>query len=381
MDFDYVVAPLLLLLAGVVVVWLAVGRLLSLKSKAFRFWRRIAEEFIFTVVILIAAVLAGIASYNAVAHHWFHAHNPPPGEFYLVNGHRMRMECVGSGTPTIILESGLGTDALVWGAVQPALAKTTRVCSYDRAGLGWSDAVAGPRDAVHIAAQLHELLLQANVSGPLVLMGHSIAGVYLRETLTRYPEQIVGLVLVDSSTPYQHRNPAMKVAEAKLPSIGPQLLLYRTALILGLPRLFGNCSRTLPGFDAHAGSLEAETACAPSVVTAIREEDGVEESNRETEHTGPFGALPILIFSRDPAWNLPKENPPQPQVEYQQAWSQLQEDLKKLSTRSRRIIVRGSGHTIQLYRPDPIVKEVPLFIEQIRSTAPQTASYGSTITE
>jgi pimeloyl-ACP methyl ester carboxylesterase len=380
-DFDYAVAPLLLLLAGVVVVWLSVGRILTLKSKAFRLWRRIAEEFVLTVVILIIAVIAGSASYNAVAHHWFRAHNPPGGEFYLVNGHRMRMECMGNGSPTIVLESGLGTDALVWGAVQPALAKTTRVCSYDRAGLGWSDAVAGPRDADHIAAQLHELLLQANVSGPIVLMGHSIAGVYLRETLTRYPEQVAGLVLVDSSTPYQHRNPSMKAAEAKLPPIGPQLLLYRSAMILGLPRLFGSCSRTLPGFDPHAGSMEAEADCAPSVWTAMREEDGVEESNRETEHTGPFGALPILIFSHDPAGNLPKVNPPQPLVEYQQAWSQLQEDLKKLSTRSRRIIARGSGHTIQLDRPDVLTKEVPVFIEQIRGAAPQPASYGSTITE
>jgi pimeloyl-ACP methyl ester carboxylesterase len=120
----------------------------------------------------------------------------------------MRIYCTGSGSPTVVLDAGLGNDALIWGGVQPELSKTTRVCAYDRAGFGGSDARPAPRDADHIAGELHELLLQAKVTGPIVLMGHSIAGIYMRDYATRYPADLAGIVFVDGSTPLQNRNPA-----------------------------------------------------------------------------------------------------------------------------------------------------------------------------
>ena len=96
-------------------------------------------------------------------------------------------------------------------------------------------------------------------------------------------------------------------------------------------------------------------------------------------HTVPYGALPILIFSHDPVKAQSSADSTQKMVD--DAWSQMQEDLKKLSTRSRRIIARGSSHNIQIDRADLIEKELPLFIEQIRGTVPQPADYGSTVTE
>ena len=165
----------------------------------------------------LAAVVAGSSAYNAIALHIFWADNPPPGAFYSVNGHRMHINCTGSGSPTIVLEAGLGNDALTWGGVQPVLSSTTRVCSYDRAGFGWSDPLPAPRDADHIAAELHELLLQAKVTGPIVLMGHSIGGMYLRDYATRYPADIVGIVFEDGSTPLQDENPVMKALAGKAP--------------------------------------------------------------------------------------------------------------------------------------------------------------------
>jgi hypothetical protein len=96
-------------------------------------------------------------------------------------------------------------------------------------------------------------------------------------------------------------------------------------------------------------------------------------------HTGPYGALPILIFSHDPAKTLATENASERTAE--PVWSQMQEDLKKLSTRSRRIIAQGSSHYIQTDRPDLIESEVPPFIQQVRGVAPPPANYGSTSTE
>jgi len=382
MDIDYTVAPALILLGGVAVVWLSLRRIFSLRSKVSRRWQRVAERVILSAVILVAAAVAGNVSYNAIAVHWFRGHHPLPGTIYLVDGHHMRMDCTGSGSPTIVLESGLGNDGLIWGGVQPELAKTTRVCSYDRAGMGWSDAVSGPRDADHIASQLHALLLEAKVTGPLVLMGHSLGGIFLRDYATRYPAGIAGMVFLDATTPMQRHNPVFRAAEAKQwPPIWVRLTFYRTEMILGVPRLFGACSQPVKGFAGEAEKLEAEALCAAPVWTATREEMDAEQSSLETVHTGPFGALPILVFSQDLDNQMPKQNPPQFMVDARNAMNQMQEDLKNLSTRGRRIIARDSGHEIQLERPDLIEKEAPLFVEQIRGTAPEPTNYGSTITE
>src|ERR1017187_6295789 len=200
MDFDYVLLPAIIFVVGVLLIWLSVRRFRSLSTKSYRTWRKVVERIVLSVVVLLVVVLAGSSAYNAIAVHRFWATNQPPGDFYSVNGHRMHIICTGSGSPTIVLEAGLGNDALTWGGVQPVLSSTTRVCSYDRAGFGWSDALPGPRDADHIAGELHQLLLQAGITGPIVLMGHSIGGIFLRDYATRYPANVVGIVLDRKST-------------------------------------------------------------------------------------------------------------------------------------------------------------------------------------
>lgn len=379
MEFDYVVMPGIILAIGILVVWLSIRRMCSLPTKNFRTLRKVAECVVLSIVALVAAAVAGSSSYNAIAVHQFWAANPPPGVFYTVNGHRMHMNCTGSGSPTIILDSGLGNDALIWGGVQPVLSETTRVCSYDRAGFGWSDALPAPRDADHIAAELHGLLLQAKVTGPIVLMGHSIAGLYMREYASRYPEDIAGIVFVDVSTPLQDEDPAMKAVDSKTPTQWISMLLLRARYIAGLPRLTGQCSNFL-GSTGQAGILQAEDLCEPHFGAMAAEKDSFNKSGHETVHTGPYGALPILILSQDVTTvHLPV--PAQQTADLANSWNQMQEDLKKLSTRSRRIIAKRSGHYVQLFRRDLIWKEVPLFIEQIRGTAPQPTNYGSTVTE
>ncbi len=380
MDFDYIVIPALILLMGIAVIWLSLRRILALPTKVSRKWRRVVERIVLSIVIVVAVAVAGSASYNSIAMLWFRAHNPPPGANYMVDGYKMHIDCTGTGSPTIVLEAGLGNDALIWGGVQPVLAKTTRVCSYDRAGFGWSDARPGPRDADHIAAELHGLLAEAKVSGPIVLMGHSIAGIYMRDYATRYPEGLEGIVFVDGSTPMQQENPAFKAAP-KGPPEWAMALLEKSMFIIGIPRLMGQCTQTMHGFEAHASRLQAEELCHAEISAAVAEMDNIGRSGQETVHTGPYGAVPILIFSHDPAKSLPKTNPPAWQVNMEKAWSQMQEDQLKLSTRSRGIIAKDSTHYIQLDRPELLEKEVPPFIEQIRGTAPQPANYGSTITE
>jgi pimeloyl-ACP methyl ester carboxylesterase len=229
--------------------------------------------------------------------------------------------------------------------------------------LGWSERRPGPRDADHIAGELHGLLLSAHVAGPIILMGHSVGGLYIRDYASRYPADVAGIVFVDSVTPSPPQNHGLN-----RPLI--MTMISRPIFILGIPRLLGFCSRPKPGFDAATGILQREDLCHTEYGPVLNELEGRGRSDQQTTRTGPYGELPILILSADPA-----------QRQWGNQWEQAQEDLKKLSIRSRRIIARGSGHYVQFDRPELIEKEVPLFIEQIRGEIPLPTNYRSTTTE
>ena len=375
MDVEHDVVPALILLLCLLIAWLSVRRVLSLRTKDYPAGRKRIERIVVSLVAIVAVVLTASTGWNAIALYRFR--KSPPGRIYLVNGHKMRMDCMGSGSPAIVLDAGLGNDGLIWGGVQPVLAKTTRVCSYDRAGFGWSDALPDPRDADHIAAELHGLLAAANISGPIVLMGHSISGIYIRAYATRYPANVAGLIFVDGSTPLQNRNPAFKAHESSSPFQWFGMLRNQAIFALGIPRVLGQCSQSLPGFDAPASKLQSEDLCRGAFTAIAAEVRSIDRSGEETVRTGPYGALPILIFSQDPAKTAADGQP----TDIVNAWVSMQEDLKKLSTRSRRIVARGSGHYVPLTRADLLEREVPLFLSQIRGAAAGPADYGSTVTE
>ena len=121
------------------------------------------------------------------------------GQLVDVGPYRLHLECTGSGGPTVILEPGAGGSAASLGLITPAVARDSRVCVYDRAGRGWSDPAASPPDGAQIATDLHRLLDRARVPGPYVLAGHSFGGLYVRAYAARYPDEVAGLVLVDST--------------------------------------------------------------------------------------------------------------------------------------------------------------------------------------
>lgn len=158
-------------------------------------WRRWLWRLLgLSLVLMLAGAVYQAAATAADARRY-----PPPGQRIDVGGHRLHLYCMGSGLPTVIMEAGAGGFSLHWGLVQPELAKTTRVCSYDRAGLGWSDPRPGPTTSRGVAHELHELLTRAGVPGPYVLVGHSIGGFHVRFYAAEHPEQVAGMVLVDPS--------------------------------------------------------------------------------------------------------------------------------------------------------------------------------------
>ena len=381
MDFDYVVMPAILFVVGIGVAWLGARRVLSLSKEPGNTWQKAVKCIALEALACIAAVVAFSSVFNAIALYRFRAANPPPGAFYTVHGRQMHINCTGSGSPTIVLEAGALSDAAVWEGVQPALSRTTRVCSYDRAGYGWSEPQPGPSDADHIAAQLHELLTQANINGPIVLMGHSIAGLYMRDYAARYPEGLAGMVFLDVSTPRMEENPAYRAVNSNAMLRRTVWQVYGSVLSAGIPRLLWICHQPVPYLYPHATRTQAEALFHLHTATVVSEMDSFGNSGRQTVHTGPFGDLPILIFSQDFTPWISGQNPSKKWVDVAKMFMQMQENLKKLSTRSRRIIAKGSGHSIQNDRPDLIEKEVPLFIEQLRGIAPPPANYGTTVTE
>jgi pimeloyl-ACP methyl ester carboxylesterase len=128
---------------------------------------------------------------------------PMTGTLYDVGGHRLHLSCTGTGSPTVVLENGLNEISPLWSAITAQVSRTTRVCAYDRAGQGWSDDVDGPQDGHAVAADLHALLARAGEHAPYVLAGHSSGGTLAMTYAARYPAQVAGMVLLDSSSPHQ----------------------------------------------------------------------------------------------------------------------------------------------------------------------------------
>ena len=155
-----------------------------------------------TVLVLLAATSAG-AAVRAVTTDSFASTYPAPGVIRSVGDHRLHIDCRGQGQPTVVLVSGLGEFSASWARVRDGVAPTTRVCAYDRAGQGWSDDLAHPQDGIAAAADLHALLAAAGETGPFVLAGHSIGGPYAMTYAERFPDEVAGMVLLDSTTPRQ----------------------------------------------------------------------------------------------------------------------------------------------------------------------------------
>src|SRR5437016_14256702 len=187
------------------------------------------------VGLLLLALLSQALASAVDASHYL-----APGKLVDIGGYRLHINCTGTGSPTVILDAGLGGTSLDWSKVQPAVARFTRVCSYDRAGYGWSETGPGPRTSQQMVTELHLLLAHAQINGPYILVGHSLGGLNMRLYAYHYPQEVAGMILLDSTSEHQFSQfgtyPPYFPPQAV--SAGEQLyMLFRGAAPFGVVRL------------------------------------------------------------------------------------------------------------------------------------------------
>ncbi|MGP0018168.1 MAG: alpha/beta fold hydrolase [Candidatus Sulfotelmatobacter sp.] len=283
--------------------------------------------------------------------------NPMAGRRFDVGGFKMHMDCTGEGSPTVILDSGLGDTYLSWRKVQPQVAKLTRVCSYDRAGLGYSESSSQARTSKVMATELHALLQAAGIAPPYVLVGHSVGGFNVRLYASLYPNEVAGMVLVDSSHPAQFERlpPEIKSMQA---AWRRKAEFTEYTMPFGVPRLLGQCDED-PVFRAAACNWH-------TAAEAVAELRSFPESATQTAATGSLGDMPLLVLSHDPNKRL-GSFPAGMAKPANEAWEKMQEELVHLSTRGTQVIAIGSSHDVQIDRPDVVIEGVRSVVEQVRA--------------
>jgi pimeloyl-ACP methyl ester carboxylesterase len=316
----------------------------SHRSKKKSVGQRILRVLLVLAILLVLVAGTGLL-YQAIASAVDASSYPPPGRLVDVGGYRLHIHCTGTGSaggPTVILDSGNGGSSLDWSLVQPGVATFARVCSYDRAGYGWSDAGPEPRTSGRIVSELHTLLTKAGIPGPYVLVGHSFGGLNMRLYAYTYPHDVAGLVLVDSS---HERDPA---ARAAIQNGQPQLSTCERLAPFGVIRLFGFLDQFVSAYPtAVQPQVKAYLYQTRFCKTWYDESAAWEESTAQVAaaralHT--LGRLPLVVITHGKQLDA--------------AWQALQNDLASLSSNSTHLIATSSGHSIMLDQPDLVIAAI-----------------------
>lgn len=354
---------------------------------------------VFRAAVIGAVVIAQIAVSPA---HGPQPQKAPPYKlsWYLhpqrlvdIGGRRLNILCTGKGSPAVILEAGLIADASAWRWVQPAVSQTTRVCSYDRAGLGFSDPAGPPRDAAAIVRDLHTLLANAGVAPPYVLVGWSSGGLYTRLYQYRYPREVAGLVEVDPDSEFE----AADYGEKIVTSIMHKSRRWYDKQIQDWYAQYDNCAVNVSrgtcflfpgGLTTYRRRLReagcpasSYAACALAEVrgehlsrASLWKDEGLELKATPRDEVElraaarPYGNLPLIVLTDSENKDVDASGPIS--VAAQRAtWidkDKAEERVARLSTVGAHFVVANSPHAIQLYHPSVVISAIYEVLDQAR---------------
>jgi len=278
-----------------------------------------------------------------------------PGRLVDIGSHQMHIWCMGSGQPTVVIDSGLGGNSLEWIKVQRSLAPYVQVCTYDRAGYGWSEPGPLPRTSSRIVDELFTLLVHADVSGPYVLVGHSFGGYTMQLFANRYPAQTAGLVLVDSSHPEQFERFLAPPIKVNLAPSGKN----RIIMLSPTPPLPPNLPDEVKAM-VQTLNLKGETRAAMS-----DELLDFRLSAQQVREASTLPDVPMVVLTRGKrVW---PDNVRGQRME--RLWSQLQVELAGRAPRVTHIVAQGSGHHIHLDQPELVADSVHMIVDLVRGSS------------
>jgi pimeloyl-ACP methyl ester carboxylesterase len=293
------------------------------------------------LVLLATGALAGV-TYQWRATRSDLAATPPPGTFVDVSGHRLHIWCTGTGNPPVILESGLGGTIADWGFVQPEVAGFTQVCSYDRAGMGYSASGPSPRTARRLAQELTKLIEARGISHPVVLVAASFGGFVARVFASEHEDRVAGLVLVDASHEDQTH---------EIPRVAPFVPLLSA---LGVFRLAGisfglNTELVAPSVRGFARATSFRTTGYNAAANEILH---IRESAAEVRASRRVLTMPVVVVTGVRGLDA--------------TWRNLQRDQVGLSAAGCQIMAAESGHLIPVQQPQAIVGAIRAVVETAR---------------
>jgi len=327
-------------------------------------WRRTFRSAPRRMKFLIIAASSVLAAATAVAQPI--DIGPAPGRLVDIGGRKLHMNCAGSGAPTVMIEAGASAFALDWALVQPAVARTQRVCSYDRAGSGWSDPRPDVETPARVVADLHALLVASGERGPFVLVGHSFGGVYVRLYQLEHPDDVLGLVLVDPSTEdrlftgFQGR--AVTIASLTAEQLATTLPASGSVPVPArMPQTGAPFDRLPPELYRRRVELDRRLIASfpPTVSAAVVRESA--EGQRaglarlletRTRPDNPMRRVPVVVLTRG--------------LEMTPGIAENHAALAALSSNSRHAVVPDSVHEIHLTTPAAVVEAIADVVARTR---------------
>lgn len=301
------------------------------------------------VALAVATLLLVGHAYQRVMEGRDRRASPPPGELVDVGAGARHIHCEGRGSPTIVLDAGIGSFSTDWVRVRPDLASTTRTCTYDRGGYGWSDPGPEPRDVERLSDELHTLLDAAGEEGPYVLVGHSLGGAVAWRFAEEHPDDVAGVVLVDAPD----RAELERSAEGSVDRLRSQRMFHgtlhglaTTGVLRPLAAILGDS--IAPDTIRYLDESDRSTYVSMMVRragfrTARRELDATRASAAQLGGAGALGDTPLMIVTATEAGI--------------DDWADRQERLTSLSTRSEQTFAESS-HYVHTERPEVVVEAV-----------------------